>query len=107
MIIEYETNKCIKEKQKIEINDTKNVFLQGINPYDGLSTYFGIWINNNYLVIATLISGRNISYEYTSSKSIYTECDIKKYLESNKNVKVISKDDFTKQLLRVAKILEI
>ena len=107
MIIEYETSKYIKEKQKIAINDTKNVFLQGTNPYDGLSTYFGIWINNNYLVIANLISGRNISYEYTSNKNIYTECDIKKYLESNKNVKVISKDDFTKQLLKVVKILEI
>lgn len=42
MVIEYETSKYIKEKQKIEINDTKNVFLQGTNPYDGLSTYFGI-----------------------------------------------------------------
>lgn len=107
MIIEYETNKFIKEKQKIEINDTKNVFLQGTNAYDGLDTYFGIWENKDCFVIVTLISNRNISYEYSTNKNVYTECDIKRYLENCKNVKVISKSDFTKQLSRIIKILEI
>lgn len=51
MIIEYEVSKFIKEKGKFEIEDTKNVFLQGLNPYDGLPTYFGIWVNDKRLFI--------------------------------------------------------
>lgn len=107
MIIEYEISKFEKEKKQLSINDAKNIFLQGTNPYDGLNTYFGIWTTNNYLVIATLISGRNISYEYYSNKNVYTERDIKEYLEVNKNVKIISKKQFKEQLQRINTILEI
>lgn len=107
MIIEYETSKYIKEKAQIEIQDTKNVFLQGKNPYDCLNTYFGIWINNSYLVIATFISGRNIHYEYYLNKNGYTEGYIKKYLENNKDIKIISKNEFRKQLEKINTILEM
>ena len=40
--IEYEKNKFIKEKKDFELVDTKNIFLKGYNPYDGLKTFFGI-----------------------------------------------------------------
>lgn len=107
MVIEYKTSKYVEENHKIEIEDTKNVFLHGKNLYDGLSTYFGIWTNKDYLVIVTLISGRTINYEYSVNKNISTECDIKKYLEFNNYVDVISKDVFKEQLKKVTSILKI
>lgn len=107
MVIEYETSTFVKETHQIEIKDTKNIFLKGTNPYDGLNTYFGVWTNKNYLVIATLISNHNISYEYSLDKNIYTSIDIKKYLENNKNVKIISKDEFRKQLHQTISLFEI
>lgn len=107
MVIQYETSKFVKEKQKLEIEDTKNVFLQGTNPYDGLPTYFGIWINNNRLSIVTIISYRNISYEHWLSPNGYTESNIRKYLENNNNVRIITKDEFQKQISHIKSILEI
>ncbi len=107
MLIEYETSKYVKEKAQIEITDTKNVFLQGKNPYDCLNTYFGIWIKRDGIAIVTITSWRNISYEYSLSKNIYTEQYIKKYLENNKNVKIISKEEFKKEIDHVRSILEI
>ena len=98
MVIEYEINKFVTEKCKIEIEDSKNIFLKGQNPYDGLSTYFGIWTTEKYIVIATIISNKNISYEYSLDKNIYTTIDIKKYLEFNRNVQVITKNEFKEQL---------
>lgn len=107
MLVEYEKNTYIKETKNIEIKDDKNVFLYGKNPYDGFSTYFGIWSNGDYLIVATLISGRTINYEYFLNKNISTECYIKKYLESNNYVDTISKDVFKEQLKKVTSILEI
>ena len=103
MLIEYETSKYVKEKAQIEIQDTKNVFLQGKNPYDGLNTYFGIWTKKDGIAIVNITSWRNISYEY----SLNTEQYIKKYLENNKNVKIISKEELKKELDHVRSILEI
>ena len=107
MIIEYKVSNFVEETKSFEIEDTKNVFLEGTNPYNGLSTYFGIWSNGNYLVIATIINGRCFSYDYSTNSSIYTENDIKKYLTNNKNVKVISKKVFAEQLNRFKEIIEI
>lgn len=107
MIIEYEVSNFVKEKRTIEIADTKNIFLKGTNPYDGLSTYFGIWTNKIYLSIVTLISDRCVSYDCTMNKNVYTECDIKKYLANNKNVKVISKAEFTEKLKDFNEKIEI
>ena len=107
MIIEYKNNNIKRESKKIEIENTKNVFLKGKNPYDGLDTYFGIWNNNNTLVIVTIISWRTIYYERYLNTSVYTACDIKKYLEQNKNVKVITKAEFKKQIDNIRSIMEI
>lgn len=107
MIIEYEVSNFVKEQKCIEIEDTKNVFLKGINPYDGINTYFGIWSNDNYLSIVTIISNRCISYDCTTSKNVYTECDIKKYLANNKNIKVISKVEFADKLNSIIEKFEI
>lgn len=98
MIIKYEKTQYMTTTHEIDIPDTKNVFLKGTNPYDGLSTYFGIWTNKNCLVIVTLIGHRNISYEYSLNISNHTESDIKQYLERNKNVQKISKEEFQKEL---------
>ena len=98
MVIEYQVSRYIEENKEIDIEDTKNVFLKGIDPYNGLNTYFGIWSNEECIVIATITSNRCISYEYSLDKSIYTENDIKKYLEKNNNVVAISKDTFVEQL---------
>lgn len=107
MVIEYETSKYVTEKQQLEIEDTKNVFLHGRNNYDGTSTYFGTWTNDEYLVVVTLISGRIVSYEYSLNKNAYTDIDIQHYLRQNKNVEVISRDSFKKELERVTSILKI
>ena len=107
MIIDYKVGKYIYENQKIEIEDQRNVFLKGTNPYDGLSTYFGIWENENGLAIVTIISSRNISYEYSRDRAIHTESNIKDYLERNLNVKVISKQEFKQKLDSIQKIIEI
>lgn len=107
MLIEYETSIYVKEKAQIEIQDTKNVFLQGKNPYDGLNTYFGIWTKKDGIAIVNITSWCNISYEYSLNKNIYTEQYIKKYLENNKNVKIISKEELKKELDHVRSILEI
>ncbi len=107
MIINYVKNKYVKEEKSIEVENPKNIFLKGTNPYDGLSTYFGIWTNKKYLMIVTLISGRCISYEYSLNKQIYTEGEIRKYLEDNKNVKVISKNEFEEKLKNVLSLFKI
>ncbi len=107
MIINYETSKYVKEKCQMEIEDTKNIFLQGTNPYDGLNTYFGIWTTENSLIIATLISGRNVRYESYINRNLYTESDIREFLTNNNNVKIISKDIFKEQINNIKSILEI
>ena len=106
-MIEYETRKFIDEKRQLNIEDSKNVFLKGTNPYDGLPTYFGIWQNNNKLSIVTIISYRNIKYASYLNTSLSTENDIKEYLRYNNNVKVIAKDEFKKQIHHINSILRI
>lgn len=107
MILECTINKHVKEIKKIEITDTKNIFLKGTNPYDGLPTYFGIWINHNRLSIVTIISYRNISYEHWLNPNGYTESNIRSYLENNDNIEIITKDEFKQQLNHIKSILEI
>lgn len=106
-MIEYETRKFIDEKRQLNIEDSKNVFLKGTNPYDGLPTYFGIWQNNNKLSIVTIISYRNIKYASYLNTSLSTENDIKEYLRYNNNVKIIAKDEFKKQIQHINSILRI
>lgn len=107
MLIEYETSKYVKEKKQIEIEDTKNVFLKGINPYDALNTYFGIWTKEDGISIANITSWRNISYKYYLNKNLSTKEDIELYLQHNNNVTVISKEEFKKEIDHVRTILEI
>ena len=107
MTIGYEVSEYTKEHKKIEIQDTKNVFLQGTNPYDGLPTYFGIWNNKGTLVIVTIISWRTINYQRWLSLNGYTESDIKEYIKNNKNVKTITKEEFKEQIQNIRQILEI
>lgn len=107
MIIEYEKSKYVKEKSQIEIKDTKNVFLKGTNPYDGLNTYFGIWTKNDGLAIVNITSWRNISYKYYLDKNMSTKVDIELYLQHSNNIKVISKEEFKKEIDHVRSILEI
>ena len=107
MIIEYSKDKFVKENHTIEIEDTKNVFLQGTNPYDGLPTYFGIWNNKGNLIFVTIISWRTISYQRWLSPNGYTESNIKDYLKNNRNVKTISREEFKKQIQNIRQILEI
>lgn len=107
MIIEYETSKFLKEKRQLEIADTHNVFLRGKNPYDGLSTYFGIWTNKNTLVIVTIISWRTINYKCYLKTSLPTKNDIQEYLEHNKNVCIITKDEFKEQIKNIKSIIDI
>lgn len=107
MIIEYETRKFVGEKKQLNIEDSKNVFLKGTNPYDGLSTYFGIWENDDKLSIVTIISYRNIKYECYLNKALSTESDIREYLMYNNNVKTITKDEFKEQIQYISSILRI
>lgn len=107
MIIEYETSKYISEKHKIEIEDTKNVFLKGRNIFDNLTTYFGIWLHDGCLSIITIISYRTISYKYYLNPNLSTKCDIQEYLKNSKDVKIIEKSEFKEQIDNITTILKI
>lgn len=107
MVIECEKLKLSKEKYKIEIEDTKNVFLKGTNPFDNLDTYFGIWPNNGGLSIVTIISYRTITYKHYLNMNLSTICHIQEYLKNNDNVKIIQKDQFEKQINHIRSIFEI
>ena len=107
MVFEYETSKYVKEIKKIEISDTKNVFLKGKNILDNLPTYFGIWINNGGISIVTIISYRNISYKYYLTTNLPTEYDIKEYLKFSEHIENISKEEFEKQIDIIKEIMEI
>lgn len=107
MIIEYETSKYVKETKKIEIKDTKNVFLKGKNVFDGLDTYFGIWINNKSISIVTIISYRTITYKHFLTEHFSTLYDIQEYLKHNDNVIVIEKKEFEKQINHLKSIFKI
>lgn len=107
MIIEYETGKYVKETKKIEIKDTKNVFLKGNNIFDGLDTYFGIWVNNKKISIVTIISYRTITYKHFLNENLSTLCDIQEYLKHNDNVIIIEKKEFEKQINHVKSIFKI
>ena len=90
MIIEYETSKYVKEIHKIEIEDTKNVFLQGKNMWDNQDTFFGIWPNNNGLSIVTIISYRTIAYKHYLSTNLSTTNDIKEYFKNTSSEETYS-----------------
>ncbi len=107
MVIEYETSKYISEKKKIEIENPKNVFLEGKNPYDNLPTYFGIWLNDGRLSIVTIISYRTIRYKSYLNSNISTICDIQEYLMNSKDVRIIEKSVFKEQINHITKILKI
>lgn len=107
MIIEYKTRKNVTEKKQLEIEDTKNVFLKGNNPYDALPSYFGIWENRNYLVIITITGLRYMNYQYYVNNDISTNIDIKNYLEYNENVKIVTRDEFKEQIQHIKMLLEI
>lgn len=107
MIIEYEISKYVKETHKISIEDTKNVFLKGKDPFDNLNTYFGIWINDNTLSIVTIIRWRTINYKCYLNVNIPTTNLIQEYLSNNKNVEIISRDEFKEQIERITSILKI
>lgn len=107
MIIEYETDKYISEKQEIEIKDTKNVFLKGRNILNGFTTYFGIWIHDGGLSIVTIIRYTIIYYHYYSDLNFCTKCDIKEYLKNSQDVRIIEKSEFKKQIEHIMTILKI
>lgn len=107
MVIEYETSKYITEKQELEIEDTKNVFLKGRNIFDNLPTYFGIWLHDNCLSIVTIISYRTICYKCYLNPNLSTICDIQEYLRNSKDVNVIEKSEFKEQIDRITTILKI
>lgn len=107
MIIEYETSKYVKEKQNIEIEDTKNVFLKGKNIYDNLPTYFGIWLHDGCLSIVTIIRYRTISYKCYLNPNLSTKCDIQEYLKNSNDVEVIERSEFKEQINHITTILKI
>lgn len=105
MIIEYEVSKYIKEIQKLEIKDTKNVFFKGRNTYDNLPTYFGIW--NNDGILLTIISYRTINYKHYLNENLSTKYDIEQYLKCNNNIEIISRDEFKEQINNIITILSM
>ena len=107
MIIEYEKYTMSKGNGKIEIENTKNVFLKGKNPFDNLDTYFGIWSNNSGLSIITIISYRTIRYKHYMNANLSTICDIKEYLKNNNDVKIIQQEQFEKQINHIRTIFKI
>ena len=107
MIIEYEKYTMSKENGRIEIENTKNVFLKGNNPFDNLDTYFGIWTNNNGLSIITIISYHTITYKHYMNANLSTICDIQEYLKNNNDVKIIQKEQFEKQINHIRTIFKI
>ena len=98
MKFNYEVCKNVKEKKSIEIENTRNVFLEGQSTYNGLENYFGVWSNKKYLSIITLMNNGTIYCNCSLNKSVYPDCSIRRFLEDNKNVRLISKDAFIHQL---------
>ena len=72
-----------------------------------MNTYFGVWINNNTLSIVTIISWRTISYKSYLNTNLSTKNDIQEYLNNNKNVTIITRDEFKEQIDNIKSILEI
>lgn len=107
MIIEYEKNKHTTETFKFEIEDIKNVFLQGNNMWDNVNSYFGIWESNNRVTVVTITGYKTINYDYCFDTGFSTICYIKEYLGKNNNVKIISKEEFKEQIDHIRKRLEI
>lgn len=107
MIIEYEKYKILNKNDKIEIENTKSVFLKGKNPYDKLDTYFGIWTSSNSLSIVTIISYNTIKYKHYMNTNLSTISDIQEYLKNNDNVQIIKKSQFKEQIKYIASIFKI
>ena len=106
MIIEYIESHYINKNHKIEIEDTKNVFLKGKSSYDEIDTYFGIWTNEKYLIIAS-INDRIIRYSYSLNKNSDTECDINNFLKCNSDIKKISREEFKMELDKIISKFEM
>ena len=106
-IINYTKEKLLKEEYKIEIEDTKNVFLKGRTPQKNEEIYFGIWkkSENGNEVTAT-IKSRDIKFDYSIYGSIGSIVEIRHFIEANNKIEKISKDKFFKKLDTVKAILK-
>lgn len=107
MVIEYKPSKVIKMNNKLEITDTKNVFLKGKNPDNWFDTFFGIWPNDRGLVVITIIGWHTIKCKCYLDSNVSTNGDIQMYLENNKDVEIIPKEDFKFQIENMRSVMEI
>ena len=116
MIIEYKTgyytnkhenNKTVLETKKIQIKNLRKVFLQGTKRYVPINTYFGLWTNKyNMLTLVVINSGHIFHTTFAKSNKLVKKF-IKEFLKINRFTKVISKEEFKKEIDHVRSILEI
>lgn len=98
----------IKTREVIELNieDTRNCYLKGNDTFDNKINYLGIWTDNIGLKVVEIRSQNMIGFDICQNKSVYTSVDIKKFMERNNNVQVISREFFRKELDRIIELLK-
>jgi len=102
--ISYTKSKFVTETKEIEIEDIKNVYLEGRNG-SNRACYLGIWINSQGLREVTITDG-NIHFSYSLSFTTGTGIAIKNFMENHNAVKTISKEAFFNKLNNIKAILE-
>lgn len=96
MDITYHKKNIETKENRIKIENTRDCYLCGRTETYNTSTLFGSFINEKGLVIID-IEHDCISYTTSTNTSEYTESYIKRYLERNNNVQIISKEQFKKE----------
>ena len=107
MKINYYADTFYKEERILEVKNPKNVFLKGKERFSSKNTLFGIWDNKEGLIIVTIKDQKEIRYDYSCDKNIYTECDIRQYLQQNEDVVKITKQEFKNVLKKTRKLIKI
>lgn len=102
--LSYEKPRVVMEQCEFEIEDDKNVFLEGYCE-DGQPCYFGVWQSNKGLRIVTITNHNDIKVQYSLYKSGYVNVDIKKFLSSHNNVNYISKEILFKEINDIKSLL--
>ncbi len=97
--INYTKSNYMSESHEFNISNFKNVYLKGCTISQNCPCYLGIFEVGKWLHIVEIIQNVNASINYSrSSTGVYTECDIKHFLEKSNNVIEISKETFFNEL---------
>ena len=106
MIIKYMITKLVNEEGEFEIGDTHHCFLQGNSTNMNEIEYLGIYRTEKKLVIIEIFRNSKILSEFYDNKYIPTETNIRDFLKTHRDVKVITEDFFRYKLDTIVNILK-